>query len=190
MINSSGSRTPPPWRRPLTRGSAPDSLQAAMPERMSRAKWERFLADRRVAVLATLGPDGEPVLTPIWYLYRDGLLYMRTGRESVKARNVSRDPRVTVCVQDERPPYRSVSLYGRASIEAEEEGLSAAISRRYLGAVAGAAYLRMAREAVEQSAEVTLVMRPERVLTQDFSADTPLTARLWLLAKRLLPPWL
>jgi hypothetical protein len=41
---------------------------------------------------------------------------------------------------------------------------------------------------VEQSAEVTLVMRPERVLTQDFSADTPLTARLWLLAKRLLPP--
>ena len=74
-----------------------------MPERMSRAKWERFLADRRVAVLATLGPDREPVLTPIWYLYRDGLLYMRTGRESVKARNVSRDPRVTVCVKDERP---------------------------------------------------------------------------------------
>jgi len=161
-----------------------------MPERMSRAKWERFLAERRVAVLATLGPDGEPVLTPIWYLYRDGLLYMRTGRESVKARNVSRDPRVTVCVQDERPPYRSVSVHGRASIEATEDGLSAAISRRYLGAVAGAAYLRMAREAVEQSAEVTLVMRPERVLTQDFSADTPLTARLWLLAKRLLPPWL
>jgi hypothetical protein len=48
----------------------------------------------------------------------------------------------------------------------------------------------MAREAVEQSAEVTIVVRPERVLTQDFSADTPLTARLWLLAKRLLPPWL
>jgi PPOX class probable F420-dependent enzyme len=161
-----------------------------MPERMSRAEWERFLAERRVAVLATLGPEGEPVLTPIWYLYRDGLLYMRTGRESVKARNVGRDPRVTLCVQDERPPYRSVSVHGRASVEVEEEGLSAVISRRYLGAVAGEAYLRMAREAGEQSAEVTLVMRPERVLTQDFSADTPLTARLWLLAKRLLPPWL
>ncbi|MEE8384656.1 MAG: TIGR03618 family F420-dependent PPOX class oxidoreductase, partial [Dehalococcoidia bacterium] len=91
-----------------------------MPGRMSRAEWERFLAERRVAVLATLGPDGEPVLTPIWYLYRDGLLYMRTGRESVKARNVGRDPRVTVCVQDERPPYRSVSVHGRASVEVEE----------------------------------------------------------------------
>ncbi len=161
-----------------------------MPKRVSRVERERFLAGRRVAVLATLGPDGEAVLTPIWYLYRDGLLYMRTGQESVKARNVSRDPRVTVCVQDERAPYRSVTVYGRASIEPAEEGLEATISRRYLGAVGGAFYLRTAREAVEQGAEVTLVVRPERVVTQDFSADTPLVGRLWLRAKRLLPPWL
>ncbi|MBI2912873.1 MAG: PPOX class F420-dependent oxidoreductase [Chloroflexi bacterium] len=157
---------------------------------MSRAEWERFLAGRHVAVLATLGPDGGAVLTPIWYLYRDGLLYMRTGRDSVKAKNVGRDPRVTVCVQDERAPYRSATVYGRASIEAPEEGLDAAIARRYLGAVGGAAYLRTAREAVEQGAEVTLAMRPERVLTQDFAAETPLAGRLWLWAKRLLPPWL
>lgn len=159
-----------------------------MPKRMSRAEWERFLSGRRVAVLATLGEDGRPLLTPIWYLYRDGLLYMRTGRESVKARNVGRDPRVTVCVQDERPPYASVTVYGRASVEPEEKGLDSAIARRYLGAVGGAAYLRMAREGVEQSAEMTLVVRPERVLTQDFSAETPLAGRLWLKAKRLLPP--
>ncbi len=43
---------------------------------------------------------------------------------------------------------------------------------------------------MEQSAEVTLVVRPERVFTQDFAAETPLVGRLWLLAKRLLPPWL
>jgi hypothetical protein len=48
----------------------------------------------------------------------------------------------------------------------------------------------MAGEAVEQSAEITLVVRPERVVTQDFSAEMPLVGRLWLLAKRLLPPWL
>ena len=161
-----------------------------MPKRMSRRERERFLAGRHVAVLATLAPDGQPVLTPIWYLYRDGLLYMRTGVESLKARNISRDPRVTVCVQDERAPYRSLTLYGRASIEAEEEGLAAAIARHYLGAAGGAAYLRVASQAVEQSAEVTLVVRPERVLTQDFSPETPFVGRLWLLAKRLLPPWL
>ena len=161
-----------------------------MPKRMSRAEWERFLSGRRVAVLATLAPDGQPVLTPIWYVYRDGALYMRTGLESIKARNVRRDPRVTVCVQDERPPYKSVTVYGRAAVEPEQEGLDAAIARRYLGTVGGALYLRAAREAVEQSGEVTLVVRPERVLTQDFSPETPLVGRLWLLAKRLLPPWL
>jgi hypothetical protein len=56
--------------------------------------------------------------------------------------------------------------------------------------VGGAFYLRTAREAVEQSGEVTLAVRPERVVTQDFSQETPLVGRLWLLAKRLLPPWL
>ena len=157
---------------------------------MSLAEWERFLAGRHVAVLATLGPEGEPVLTPIWYLYRDGLLHMRTGVESIKAGNVRRDQRVTVCVQDERPPYRSVTIHGRASIGPEKEGLDAAIARRYLGAVGGAFYLRTASGAVEQSAEVTLVVRPDRVVTQDFSPETPLVGRLWLLAKRLLPPWL
>jgi len=161
-----------------------------MPKRMSRAEWERFLTGRHVAVLATLGPDGQPALTPIWYLYRDGLLYMRTGAESVKAGNVRRDQRVAICVQDERPPYKSVTVHGRASIEPEEEGLDGAIARRYLGAVGGAFYLRTAREAVEQSGEVTLAVRPERVVTQDFSQETPLVGRLWLLAKRLLPPWL
>ena len=161
-----------------------------MPKRMNRAECERFLAGRHVAVLATLGPDGRPVLAPIWYLYRDGALYMRTGRGSIKAGNVRRDQRVAICIQDERPPYKSVTIHGRASIEPEEEGLDAAIARRYLGAVGGAFYLRTAREAVEQSGEVTLVVRPERVVTQDFSQETPLVGRLWLLAKRLLPPWL
>ena len=161
-----------------------------MPKRMSRSEWERFLAGRHVAVLATLGPEGRPVLTPIWYLYQDRALYMRTGVESIKARNARRDQRVAVCVQDERPPYKSVTIHGLASIEPEKEGLDAAIARRYLGAVGGAFYLRTAREGVEQSAEVALVVRPERVITQDFSPETPIVGRLWLLAKRLLPPWL
>jgi len=88
-----------------------------MPRRFSKAEVERFLRGRRVAVLGTIGADGAPVLTPIWYLYRDGHLLMRTDKQSVKAKNVARDPRVTVCVQDERPPYASVTVYGKAAIE-------------------------------------------------------------------------
>jgi len=161
-----------------------------MPQRFSKAERERFLQGRHVCILATIGPGGEPVLTPVWYLYRDDHILIRTGVESIKALNVARDPRVTLCVQDERPPYASITIHGTATIEKAEDGLGEVISRHYLGAVGGAAYMRMARDAVEQSEEVTLVVTPERVLSQDFSAETPLVGRLWLLAKRVLPPWL
>lgn len=161
-----------------------------MPKRFSKAERERFLQGRHVCILATIGAGGEPVLTPIWYLYRDGRILIRTGVQSVKALNVARDPRVTVCVQDERPPYASITIHGRAAIKKADGGLGKIMSRHYLGAVGGAVYMRMAREDVEQSEEVTLVVTPERVLSQDFSPETPLVGKLWLLAKRVLPPWL
>ncbi len=161
-----------------------------MPKRLNRSEWERFLQGRHVCVLGTIGPDGAPVLTPIWYLYRDGRILMRTGVQSIKALNAARDPRVTVCVQDERPPYASVTVYGRAAIEPEVPGLAKDIARHYLGAVAGAAYLRTSREAIEQSEEITLAVTPERALTQDFSSETPWFGKLWLALKRVLPPGL
>jgi PPOX class probable F420-dependent enzyme len=109
-----------------------------MPARFSKSQWERFLRGRRVAVLATIGEDGRPVLTPIWYLYEGGKLLMRTGTDSRKASNIRRDPRVSVCVQDEQPPYASVTIYGTATIDGERAGLGARMARHYLGAVGGA----------------------------------------------------
>ncbi|TMB95642.1 MAG: PPOX class F420-dependent oxidoreductase [Chloroflexi bacterium] len=162
-----------------------------MPKRYSREEWERFLRGRRVAVLGTIGKNGAPALTPIWFLYREGRLLMRTSKESVKARNINRDSRVTVCVQDERPPYASVTVYGRASIEAARPGLGLEIARHYLGAVGGQAYMKVAAEAIEQEGgEVTIAVTPEKVLTQDFSPETPLYGRAWMTLKRILPPGL
>jgi PPOX class probable F420-dependent enzyme len=161
-----------------------------MPKRMSKAARERFLREPRICVLATIGEDGRPVLTPIWYLFRGGRVLMRTSRASEKARNIERDPRVTVCIQDERPPYRNMTVYGTATLEPAEEGLDTAIARRYLGAAAGAAYLRTARESTEQGDEITISVTPERIVTQDYGPETPLAGRLWLLAKRFLPPGL
>jgi PPOX class probable F420-dependent enzyme len=161
-----------------------------MPKCLSRAEVERFLGGRRVAVLGTNGADASPVLTPIWYLYRHGHLLMRTDKQSVKAKNIARDPRVTVCVQDERPPYASVTVYGKAAIEPAQEELGVQIAKHYLGAVGAAGYQRAAREAIEGGEEVTLVITPERVLTQDFSQETPWFGKAWLVLRRVLPPGL
>ena len=122
-----------------------------MPRRLSRPEWERFLKGRHVAVLGTVGPGGEPVLTPIWYLFRDRKILMRTGKDSAKAKNVAKDARATVCVQDERAPYRSVTVYGRVTIAPEETGLGAAMARHYLGAIGGAAYMRAAAGQIQQA---------------------------------------
>lgn len=161
-----------------------------MPGRFSRSERERFLGGRHVAVLVTLGPDGEPVPTPIWYLYRHGKFYFRTELHAVKTKNVQRDPRVSICIQDERPPYKALIAHGRAEIGEEQDWLASAMPRRYLGFVGGAGYQQIARSALEGGPEVVLVVQPERVVTLDFSKETPLFARLWLQLKRVLPPWL
>jgi PPOX class probable F420-dependent enzyme len=160
-----------------------------MPKRLSKSEVRRFLRGRRVGVLGTVGADGQPVLTPIWYLYKKGNLLMRTSRESVKAQNILRDPRASLCVQDEHPPYASVTVYGTATVEDERPGLAEEMSKRYLGGIAGRAYLQIAANEIEQpGGEVTIVLTPQRTLTQDFSAETPAYAQLWLKAKRFLPP--
>jgi PPOX class probable F420-dependent enzyme len=157
---------------------------------MSRHERERFLAGRRVAVLVTIAPDGQPVPTPIWYVYRDGAFYFRTADTSAKLANVRSNPRVSICVQDERPPYRAVTAHGPASIEPELPWLAHGIPRRYLGAIGAFAYNRVSRARVERGAEVTIVVRPDRVTTIDYTPETPFIGRAWLTLKRILPPWL
>ena len=162
-----------------------------MPRKLTRDEWQRFLKGRHVCVLSTIGPDGAPILTPIWYIYKRDKMLMRTGARSIKALNVARDPRVSICVQDERPPYVSVTVYGRAEIKPKKRGLGGQIARHYLGFLGGTVYMRQGRQTVEQSAEeITIVVTPERVVTQDYSPEVPGIGRFWMFAKRFLPPWL
>jgi PPOX class probable F420-dependent enzyme len=157
---------------------------------LTRSQREKFLAGRHVAVLVTVGPDGAPVSTPIWYLWRDGAFYFRTASNAIKTENVRRDPRVSVCVQDERAPYRSLVATGQAQVAEAKDWLASDMPRHYLGMVGAMGYRAAAREAIEQGDEVAIVVRPERITTSDFTADTPFAGRVWLLVKRVLPPWL
>jgi len=161
-----------------------------MPKRLSRSERERFLAGRHVAVLVTLGPDGEPVPTPIWYLYRDGRFYFRTELNAIKTKNVQRDPRVSICIQEERAPYKAVVAHGKAELGGELDWLVAAIPRHYLGFIGAIGYRQAAQSQIEVGAEVTLIVQPERYVSFDFSPETPLAGRVWLQLKRVLPPWL
>ncbi len=161
-----------------------------MPRRFSKDERDRFLGGRHVAVLVTLGPDGGPVPTPIWYLFRDGAFYFRTEVNAIKTKNIQRDPRVSICIQKERPPYKAVIAHGRAQLEKSPDWLAKAIPRHYLGLVGAMGYEQAARSAIESGPEIAIVVLPERFVTFDFTPETPVYGRLWLQLKRILPPWL
>lgn len=75
----------------------------------------------RPAVLATTRPDGRPHAAPVWYDLdgddlRTGALVFNTGVETVKGRNLAREPRLGLVVQDDRAPFSFVSLSGTATL--------------------------------------------------------------------------
>ena len=162
-----------------------------MPHRLPSPQVERFLRGRHIAVLTTINADGTPLQTPIWYLYRDGLIYMRTNSQSAKVRNIRRDPRASLCVQDEWPPYRGVTVKGTATVQPKQSELSASMSRHYLGAIAGFFYLQLrTRNEIEEGSDAIVLIEPQRKYGWDYRPQTPLVGRLWLALKRILPPWL
>jgi PPOX class probable F420-dependent enzyme len=157
---------------------------------MTRGERERFLGERRVAVLTTIDGDGAPVPAPIWYAWRNGAFYFRTANTAARLANIARDPRVSICVQEERPPYKAVIAHGRADVGTMQPWLADAMPRRYLGRLGAIAYRRISQGDVERGPEVTIMVQPERITSFDYTPETPLLGRVWLFAKRILPPWL
>ena len=83
---------------------------------MSQPVLDEYLHTPRYAVFGTNSADGPPQLTTVWFLYEDGYFYFDIARRAVKCRNLTRDPRVAACVDDEHPGGRSVTVYGRAEV--------------------------------------------------------------------------
>ncbi|GAA0270072.1 PPOX class F420-dependent oxidoreductase [Cryptosporangium japonicum] len=89
---------------------------------------------RNFATIATINPDGSPQTSVLWVL-RDGddLLFSVLDHRA-KARNIARDPRVSVTVHDEANPYTSAEVRGTAVLEPDPgKELPARLSRKYLG---------------------------------------------------------
>ena len=111
---------------------------------MTEDEWRSFLLDTpRTAKLATVRKDGRPHVAPIWFTLDGDELVFTTWHESVKAKAILRDPRVSLCVDDERPPFTFVMLDGTALIDEDPAQLrtwAARIAGRYMGQDQGEAY--------------------------------------------------
>lgn len=131
---------------------------------MTPAERDAFLSDVHVGILAIQRVDKAPLALPVWYQWTDGEIVVSMGADSAKARLLRRFGRATFTVQDERPPYRYVSVEGPVTVTTEAHDVTE-LATRYLGPDLGAQYA-----AANPPSDDTAVMRlrPERWLTVDY----------------------
>jgi PPOX class probable F420-dependent enzyme len=76
----------------------------------------RDLLESQVATLATIGPDGRPQVSEVWFLAKDGAVHMSLNTSRQKVKNLQRNPSATVLLLDLADPYRYVEIRGDAEI--------------------------------------------------------------------------
>ncbi|GAA0342396.1 PPOX class F420-dependent oxidoreductase [Actinoallomurus spadix] len=142
-----------------------------MAETMSEQEWRDFLlSGTRTGKAAVIRTDGTPHVTPIWFLLDGDDLVFTTAASGTKGKALRRDPRVSLCVDEETPPYSFVSLWGEASLSddlGELRRWATALGGRYMGADRAEEY--GARNAVP--GELLVRVRITKVVAQRGVAD-------------------
>ncbi|MFZ3468670.1 PPOX class F420-dependent oxidoreductase [Streptomyces sp. 4.24] len=145
-----------------------------MVKKMTQEEWREFVSHAtRTGKLATVREDGSPHIAPIWFVLDGDSFLFNTGKDTVKGRNLARDGRVSLCVDDERPPFSYVVLQGRAEITDhadDPDGLLAWATRigaRYMGQERAEAFGR--RNAVP--GELLVRVRIDKVISAADIAD-------------------
>jgi hypothetical protein len=137
-----------------------------MPHEMSPAEIREFLLHgTRTAKVATVMNDGQPHVMPVWFVLDGQDIVFMTGANSVKGRDLRRDPRIALVVDEEVQPYAFVHFRGRATISEDLDELlrfATDIGLRYMGAERGEEFGR--RNAVP--GELLVRVAPERVIAQ------------------------
>ena len=149
---------------------------------MTRKEIKKFLMQGTfTGKLATTKKDGSSHIVPIWFVldgnnnngrvdekekevYDD--IIFTTNSESVKARNIQRDNRVSICVDDQTPPFSYVVIYGAARIQHCEQTklfkFATKIAQRYMGKEVAELYGK--RNSTE--CEVLVRIRPTRIIAE------------------------
>ena len=143
---------------------------------MTKSEIKKFLMkDTFTGKLATVKKNGSTHVVPIWFVVEEvnsrnrnkvGNIYFTTGRDSVKAKNIQRDSRVSICVDDQTPPFSFVSIYGNAKLipYRQKEVLiwATKIADRYMGKENAKAY----GERNSGEDEVLVRIRPIKIIAE------------------------
>lgn len=139
--------------------------------RMTDEEVAAFLAEGTKVQVATVGPDGSPHLTTLFYVLRDGLVTFWTYARSQKVANLRRDPRISCLVEtgEEYFALRGVSIRGQARLVTGEDEVSEIGTAVATRMVNGADLGDLGREEVERQVpkRVGVVVVPSHVASWD-----------------------
>src|ERR1700761_925181 len=138
--------------------------------KMTEAELLAFLGEELTVIVSSFGSRGWPHSMPMWFVVRDGEVWMWTYRTSQKVRNLERDPRATLLVEagSTYDQLRGVMIEAEAEILDDYDAvldLGRELGGRYApGAEGPEAEAALARQA---SKRVGIRLRPRRVVSWD-----------------------
>lgn len=108
---------------------------------MTRDEWWRFASEgTRTGKVGVVRADGSPHVTPIWFVLNEGEagdeIVFNTGADTVKGRALRRDPRLSITVDDQAPPFSYVHFTAEATLSDDVDEMlpwSTRIGGRYMG---------------------------------------------------------
>ena len=142
---------------------------------MSKAEIANFLMQGTfTGKLATVKKDGSSHVVPIWFVldnennrHKVGNIIFTTGESSAKANNIRQDNRVSICVDDQVPPFSFVTIFGIAKIcpfkRKEVLKWATKIAERYMGKSNAEAYGR--RNSKEGS--IIVRIKPTKIIGEN-----------------------
>jgi PPOX class probable F420-dependent enzyme len=138
--------------------------------RMSDEEVWKFVEERKSLQVATLNRDGSPHLTTLWFAVLDGDIVFETFTKSQKIRNLQRDPRIAVLVEDGTTyaELRGVSINGRAELYSEPEQVhryALAVMRRNQPEIPVDQLVGVAR--MMAAKRTAVVVKAERIVSWD-----------------------
>jgi len=137
------------------------------PPAMSQDDMKAFLARPLIARLATVRANGSPQITPMWFIYEDGVMYMSTRTEAAKVKHLQKNPRAAVVVDEMVAPRKNKIVTIEGTVEVLTTGVKETtikISQKYTGVDGSSS--PQAQQSIN-APRVILKITPQKIATMD-----------------------
>jgi PPOX class probable F420-dependent enzyme len=139
---------------------------------MSKREMRKFLKHGTLTgKLATVRKDGSPHVVPIWFMVddgnnRNGDIVFSTSDMSVKAKNIQRDDRISICIDDQIPPFSFVTVFGTAKLQRHNQNDLVEWATKIAGRYTGRKKAKSYGKRNSTQGELLVRIKPTRVIAE------------------------